>query len=74
MEGYAIARQNGWMSADDIRGLENLNPIGAAKGGDEYLVNGNMIPIKQAGQQNAAAQTGEQDDQTVNEGNGDEGT
>ena len=74
MEGYAIARQNGWMSADDIRGLENLNPIGAAKGGEEYLVNGNMIPIKQAGQQNAAAQTGEQDDQTANEGNGDEGT
>ena len=74
MEGYAIARQNGWMSADDIRGLENLNPIGAAKGGEEYLVNGNMIPIKRAGQQNAAAQTGEQDDQTANEGNGDEGT
>ena len=74
MEGYAIARQNGWMSADDIRGLENLNPIGAAKGGEEYLVNGNMIPIKQAGQQKAAAQTGEQDDQTANEGNGDEGT
>ena len=74
MEGYAIARQNGWMSADDIRGLENLNPIGAAKGGEEYLVNGNMIPIKQAGHQNAAAQTGEQDDQTANEGNGDEGT
>ena len=74
MEGYAIARQNGWMSADDIRGLENLNPIGAAKGGNEYLVNGNMIPITQAGQQNAAAQTGEQDDQTANEGNGDEGT
>ena len=61
------------MSADDIRGLENLNPIGAAKGGEEYLVNGNMIPIKQAGRQNAAAQTGEQDDQTANEGNGDEG-
>ena len=74
MEGYAIARQNGWMSADDIRGLENLNPIGAEKGGEEYLVNGNMIPIKQAGRQNAAAQTGEQDDQTANEGNGDEGT
>ena len=74
MEGYAIARQNGWMSADDIRGLENLNPIGAAKGGEEYLVNGNMIPITQAGQKKAAAQTGEQDDQTANEGNGDEGT
>ncbi len=45
MEGYAIARQNGWMSAHDIRELENLNPITDTIGGDEYLVNGNMIPI-----------------------------
>ena len=45
MEGYAIARQNGWMSANDIRELENLNPIPAEDGGDMYLVNGNMIPI-----------------------------
>ncbi len=29
MEGYAIARQNGWMSANDIRALENQNPIPA---------------------------------------------
>ena len=45
MEGYAIARQNGWMSANDIRELENLNPIPVEEGGDMYLVNGNMIPI-----------------------------
>ena len=45
MEGYAIARQNGWMSANDIRALENQNPIPADQGGDTYLVNGNMIPI-----------------------------
>ena len=49
MEGYAIARQNGWMSANDIRALENLNPIAAEEGGDTYLVNGNMIPISLAG-------------------------
>ena len=49
MEGYAIARQNGWMSANDIRALENLNPISGEEGGDAYLVNGNMIPISQAG-------------------------
>jgi len=46
MEGYAIARQNGWMSANDIRELESLNPISDADGGDDYLVNGNMVPIK----------------------------
>ncbi len=48
MEGYAIARQNGWMSANDIRALENQNPIPANQGGDAYLVNGNMIPITSA--------------------------
>lgn len=45
MEGYAIARQNGWMSANDIRDLENMNPISDAEGGNAYLVNGNMISI-----------------------------
>ena len=50
MEGYAIARQNGWMSANDIRALENQNPIPADQGGDAYLVNGNMISILTATQ------------------------
>ena len=48
MEGYAIARQNGWMSANDIRALENQNPISEEEGGDAYLVNGNMISISTA--------------------------
>jgi HK97 family phage portal protein len=48
MEGYAIARQNGWMSANDIRDLENLNPLSDADGGNAYLVNGNMIRITAA--------------------------
>lgn len=26
MNGYATARQNGWMSANDIREMEDLNP------------------------------------------------
>ena len=43
MEGYAIGRQNGWMSINDIRVLEDMNKIPAEKGGDDYLVNGNMI-------------------------------
>lgn len=49
MEGYAIARQNGWMSANDIRTLENLNPLPEEEGGNAYLINGNMIPITLAG-------------------------
>lgn len=49
MSGYATARQNGWMSANDIRELENLDRIPAEEGGDMYLVNGNMLPLTKAG-------------------------
>ena len=49
MNGYATARQNGWMSANDIRELENLDRIPAEDGGDLYLINGNMLPLSQAG-------------------------
>lgn len=49
MNGYATARQNGWMSANDIRQLENLDRISAAEGGDLYLINGNMTRLKDAG-------------------------
>ena len=49
MQGYATARQNGWMSANDIRELENLDKISTEDGGDLYLINGNMLPLKDAG-------------------------
>ena len=49
MNGYAIGRQNGWMCANDIRELENLDRIPAEDGGDLYLINGNMLPLKNAG-------------------------
>ena len=49
MNGYATARQNGWMSANDIRELENLDRIPEEDGGDLYLVNGNMLPLQLAG-------------------------
>ena len=49
MNGYATARQNGWMSANDIRELENLDRIPAEEGGDLYLINGNMLPLCNAG-------------------------
>lgn len=49
MNGYAIGRQNGWMSANDIRELENLDKISKEEGGDLYLVNGNMLPLEKAG-------------------------
>ncbi|MCM1221939.1 MAG: phage portal protein, partial [Lachnospiraceae bacterium] len=58
MTGYATARQNGWMSANDIRELENMDRIPAEEGGDLYLINGNMLPLKNAG---AYAESGKED-------------
>lgn len=58
MNGYAIARQNGWMSANDIRELENQDRIPAEEGGDLYLINGNMLPLNKAG---AYAEKGKED-------------
>lgn len=49
MNGYAVGRQNGWLSANDIRELENLNRIPDELGGDLYLVNGNMTNLSEAG-------------------------
>ena len=60
MQGYATARQNGWMSANDIRELENLDRIPAEEGGDLYLVNGNMLPLNQAGQNGMEGMAGEE--------------
>lgn len=47
-EAYAIGRQNGWLSANMILKMENMDPIGAE--GDIYLVPLNMVPAQQAGE------------------------
>lgn len=49
MNGYATARQNGWLSTNDIRELENLDKIPESEGGDLYLVNGSYTKLKDAG-------------------------
>lgn len=49
MTGYATARQNGWMSANDIRELENMDRIPEELGGDLYLINRNMTKLQDAG-------------------------
>lgn len=64
MNGYAVGRQNGWFSANDIREMENMNPILDEEGGNLYLINGAMTKLADAGafaktdtvQQNAPAQ------------------
>ena len=49
MQGYATARQNGWMSANDIRELEDMNMIPDEEGGNLYLCNGSMSRLCDAG-------------------------
>lgn len=64
MNGYAVGRQNGWFSANDIREMENMNPIPDEEGGNLYLINGAMTKLADAGafaktdtgQQNTSAQ------------------
>ena len=46
-QAFAVGRQNGWLSANDVREKENMNPI---DGGDEYLVPLNMIPAGESGE------------------------
>lgn len=45
---YSIARNSGWMSVNEIRELENLNPL-EDKIGDVYLAPLNMIPAEKIG-------------------------
>ena len=64
MNGYAVGRQNGWLSANDIREMENMNPIPDEEGGNLYLINGAMTKLADegafaktdTGQQNTPAQ------------------
>lgn len=49
MTGYSIGRQNGWLSANDIREMEDMNPVPDEEGGNLYLVNGSMTKLKDAG-------------------------
>ena len=67
MNGYATARQNGWMSANDIRQLEDLDRIPVELGGDLYLVNGNMLPLEKAGAAYANTEKKEDTDEETEE-------
>lgn len=66
MNGYSVARQNGWMSSNDIRELEDFNKIPVELGGDLYLINGNMTKLQDAGIfANKNKGMGENDEQKV---------
>lgn len=49
MEGYAVGINNGFMSPNDARRLENMDLIPPEKGGDNYLIQGAMIRLEDAG-------------------------
>jgi HK97 family phage portal protein len=49
MNGYAIGIQNGFMSPNDVRRLENMNLIPDEQGGNLYMVNGSMSRLVDAG-------------------------
>ena len=46
MDGYAIGIQNGFLSPNDVRTLENMNLI---ENGDIYAMNGNMLKLEDVG-------------------------
>jgi HK97 family phage portal protein len=50
---YTTALQNGWMSRNDVRRLENMPPI---PGGDIYTVQLNLVPLEDLRENNKAAQ------------------
>ena len=49
MEGYAVAITNGIMSVNDVRKLEDLDPLDEDEGGDLHLINGSYTRLSDAG-------------------------
>ena len=49
MEGYAVGINNGFMCPNDARRLENMDLIPEEKGGNNYLIQGAMIRLEDAG-------------------------
>jgi len=54
MQGYSIGIQNGFLCPNDVRMLEDMNYIPDEEGGNTFMVNGSMTPLKTAGAAYAA--------------------
>ena len=59
MQGYSTGIQNGFMSVNDVRGLEDMNLLTSEEGGDLHFVNGNMVKLADVG---AAYKSNESED------------
>lgn len=42
-EAYSVGRQNGWLSVNDVRERENMNPV---EGGDDLHVQSNLVRLQ----------------------------
>ena len=62
MSGYSVGIQNGFLSPNDVRELENMDLIPDELGGNRYLCNGNMIDIGSAAR-SAESQENTEDEQ-----------
>jgi HK97 family phage portal protein len=49
MNGYSIGVQNGFLSPNCVRELENMNLIPEEEGGNAFMVNGNMLKLEDVG-------------------------
>lgn len=49
MQGYSVGIQNGFMCPNDVRELEDMDLIPEERGGDKYMVNGNMVDLSNVG-------------------------
>lgn len=49
MQGYATGINNGFLSPNDVRQLENMDRIPEEQGGNTYMVNGTMMKLTQVG-------------------------
>ena len=63
MEGYAIAINNGIMSVNDVRRLENLDPLDEAEGGDFHIINGSYTKLADVGRNYGGNSVAEQEKQ-----------
>lgn len=54
---YSAGRRDGWLSANDIRAKEEMEPI---EGGDEYTVQMNTTPIEALGEEKESDDGGDQ--------------
>lgn len=49
MKGYSTGIQNGFMSVNDVRSLEDMNLLPTEEGGDLHFVSGNMVKLRDVG-------------------------